>query len=108
MPRRYDTAFFLATVPPGQEPDAATSEAVGAAWCAPERALREWDDGGRALMPPTWAVLTELAAAAADGTAALLDAAARRRPEPVTPQFRGKSGERVGLAVPPHALGEAR
>jgi 8-oxo-dGTP pyrophosphatase MutT (NUDIX family) len=107
MPRRYDTAFFLATVPAGQEPDGATSEAVGAAWCTPDRALREWEDGRRGLMPPTWAVLTELAEAAAGGTAALLDAAAGRRPEPVTPRFR-PAGERVGLAVPPHALGDAR
>lgn len=105
MPRRYDTAFFLAGVPEGQEPDGATSEAVGAAWCAPGRALREWEDGQRALMPPTWAVLSELAAATSSGdTNALLAAAAGRRPEPVTPRFR-PAGERVGLAVPTHALG---
>jgi len=109
MPRRYDTAFFLATVPAGQEPDGATTEAVGAGWCAPGRALREWEDGARALMPPTWAVLTELAET--HGTAAeLLDAAAGRRPQPVTPRFRpsGEGGDRVGLVVPPHALGTAR
>ncbi|GAA4812871.1 NUDIX domain-containing protein [Actinomycetospora chlora] len=105
MPRRYDTAFFLTTVPEGQEPDGATTEAVGSGWCTPARALREWEDGRRALMPPTWAVLTELAEAG--GSAAeLLAAAARRRPEPVTPQFR-PGDERVGLAVPAHAFGHA-
>lgn len=104
MPRRYDTAFFVAGVPEGQEPDGATTEAVGAGWCAPAQALHEWEDGVRALMPPTWAVLSELAAA---GTAAgLLDAATGRRPEPVTPGFR-PAGERVGLVVPPHAFGAA-
>lgn len=108
MPRRYDTAFFLAAVPDGQEPDGATSEAVGAGWCAPGRALREWEDGRRALMPPTWAVLRELADAATSAdTAGLLAAAADRRPEPVTPGFR-PAGERVGIVVPPHALGTAR
>ena len=108
MPRRYDTAFFLAAVPTGQEPDGATTEAVGARWCTPVRALREWEDGERGLMPPTWAVLSELAASRGP-VAALLDAAAGRRPEPVTPRFR-PDGERdrVGLVVPPHALGVAR
>lgn len=108
MPRRYDTAFFLAAVPEGQEPDGATTEAVGAGWCAPGQAVREWEDGRRALMPPTWAVLTELAEAAAAGdVAGLLADAAGRRPEPVTPRFRPE-GERVGLAVPAHAFGAGR
>jgi 8-oxo-dGTP pyrophosphatase MutT (NUDIX family) len=108
MPRRYDTAFFLAAVPAGQEPDGATTEAVGARWCTPARALREWEDGERGLMPPTWAVLGEVAAAG--GTvAAVLDAAAGRRPAPVTPRFRPDDGhDRVGLVVPPHALGASR
>ena len=105
MPRRYDTAFFVAAVPEGQEPDGDTSEAVGAGWCAPARALREWDAGDRALMPPTWAVLTELAAA--PDVAGLLAAAAGRRPEPVTPSLR-PGGERVGIAVPGFAIGAAR
>ncbi|MEJ2886478.1 NUDIX hydrolase [Actinomycetospora aeridis] len=105
MPRRYDTAFFVAAVPDGQEPDGATSEAVGAGWCTPARALREWEDGHRALMPPTWAVLTELSAA--PDTATLLAGAADRRPQPVTPSFR-PSGERVAIAVPPHAFGSGR
>ena len=56
-------------------------------------------------MPPTWAVLSELAAA--DSAAGLLDAAAGRRPEPVTPSFR-PDGERVGLVVPSHAFGVDR
>ena len=56
--------------PDGQEPDGATTEAVGAGWCAPAQALHEWEDGVRALMPPTWAVLSELAAADAGRGAA--------------------------------------
>ncbi|PVZ09403.1 NUDIX hydrolase [Actinomycetospora cinnamomea] len=107
MPRRYDTAFFVAAVPPGQEPDGATTEAVGARWCAPAQALREWEDGTRALMPPTWAVLGELARLSGGSVAELLDAAAARRPEPVTPRFR-PAGERVGFVVPPQALGAGR
>lgn len=102
MPKRYDTAFFVAAVPPGQEPDGETSEAVGAGWCAPSHALREWDAKERGLMPPTWAVLTELAAA--PDVATLLTSASGRRPEPITPRLR-PGDERVGIAVPAHAFG---
>ena len=34
-PRRYDTAFFVAVVPDGQEADARTTEAVEAVWWYP-------------------------------------------------------------------------
>lgn len=62
-PRRYDTRFFLALVPEGQEPDADTSEAWEASWERPERALARWRAGERRLMPPTWVQLRVLAAA---------------------------------------------
>ena len=38
-PRRYDTAFFVAVVPDGQEADARTTEAVEATWWYPAEAL---------------------------------------------------------------------
>ena len=107
LPRRYDTCFFVAAVPPGQDPDGQTSEAIGSGWCAPADALRQWDEGLRALMPPTWAVLGELAAHAEKGVDALLALAADRRPRAVTPSF-SDGGDRVGLAVPAHALGGGR
>ena len=62
-PRRYDTRFFVAELPAGQEPDGDTSEAEEAAWVRPEDALARHADGALALMPPTLVCLEDLAAA---------------------------------------------
>lgn len=59
-PRRYDTRFFLAAMPPGQRADARTTEAAEAYWSTPARALAEWERGRCALLPPTWVSLTEI------------------------------------------------
>ncbi|AUS78606.1 NUDIX hydrolase [Actinoalloteichus sp. AHMU CJ021] len=59
--RRHDTRFFLAELPPGQRADGRTSEAVQARWLTPAAALEEWRQGDRALLPPTWVTLSELA-----------------------------------------------
>ncbi|WP_345718835.1 NUDIX hydrolase [Kineosporia mesophila] len=56
-PRRYDTWFFVAVLPPGQEPRDVGGEADRRAWITPQRAL----DSGLTLMAPTRAALTELA-----------------------------------------------
>lgn len=60
-PRRYDTYFFVAVLPSGQRADGATTEASDAAWQRPGEALADWKAGRRALMPPTWVTLSELA-----------------------------------------------
>jgi hypothetical protein len=60
-PRRYDTRFFLAALPVGQRADGMTSEAQDVAWQRPSDALADWKAGRRALLPPTWMALTELA-----------------------------------------------
>jgi glyoxylase-like metal-dependent hydrolase (beta-lactamase superfamily II)/8-oxo-dGTP pyrophosphatase MutT (NUDIX family) len=39
MPRRFDTRFFIAPAPPGQEPVADEGEAQEAFWCTPAEAL---------------------------------------------------------------------
>ncbi len=44
-PRRYDTVFFVARVPAGQDADAHTTEAVEAAWWHPAEALERWERG---------------------------------------------------------------
>ncbi|WP_033292962.1 NUDIX hydrolase [Amycolatopsis jejuensis] len=59
--RRYDTRFFVAKLPSGQRADGATSEAAAAGWQRPADALADAREGRRALMPPTWLTLTELA-----------------------------------------------
>lgn len=62
QPRRYDTAFFTAIVPPGQEADAQTTEAVEATWWTPDAALEAFRDGEIGLMRPTRTILTDIAA----------------------------------------------
>ena len=61
--RRYDTWFFAAAVPHGQDADDATSEAETAEWVRPEEALRQWSSGEVLMLPPTLVCLEELAAA---------------------------------------------
>jgi 8-oxo-dGTP pyrophosphatase MutT (NUDIX family) len=61
-PRRYDTRFFLAVLPSGQRADAVTTEASDGEWQRPSDALADWEADRRVLLPPTWVVLTELAA----------------------------------------------
>jgi 8-oxo-dGTP pyrophosphatase MutT (NUDIX family) len=58
--RRYDTRFFLAALPEGQEADGETTEAAETAWATPQAALDAWDDGKHYLLPPTWTQLKEL------------------------------------------------
>lgn len=58
--RRFDTRFFLAAVPSGQQADGATTEAAEAGWYRPTDALDDWKHGRRGLLPPTWTTLAEL------------------------------------------------
>lgn len=61
-PRRYDTRFFLAALPEGQEADGRTTEALSTGWATPAHALAEWERHHHMLLPPTWTQLTDLAA----------------------------------------------
>ena len=61
QPIRYDTYFFLAALPPGQEAGDLSSETERAAWTAPARPSRRTGDGVLAMMPPTLSILLELA-----------------------------------------------
>lgn len=60
MPKRYDTFFFLAQLPAGQHPDAATSEARTAKWWGVEEALQAWDTKDMPMLHPTWYQLKDL------------------------------------------------
>jgi 8-oxo-dGTP pyrophosphatase MutT (NUDIX family) len=61
-PRRYDTAFFVARVPEGQEADARTTEAVEATWWYPADVLEHERRGALRMLPPTRHTLEEVAA----------------------------------------------
>ncbi|WP_277452909.1 NUDIX hydrolase [Janibacter sp. DB-40] len=60
-PRRYDTRFFVAAVPTGQDPDGDTSEADRSGWTRPQALLDAFADGDVMLMPPTIVSLEQLA-----------------------------------------------
>ncbi|WP_338748666.1 NUDIX hydrolase [Janibacter alittae] len=60
-PRRYDTRFFVAAVPAGQDPDGDTSEADQSGWTRPQALLDAFADGEAMLMPPTIVCLEQLA-----------------------------------------------
>jgi 8-oxo-dGTP pyrophosphatase MutT (NUDIX family) len=96
-PRRYDTAFFVARVPPGQEADAHTTEAVEAAWWRPGEALDRARRGELRLLPPTQHTLEEVAAH--PDAAAVLDAA-RSRPVTTYRPLLDRDGGRVVVTVP--------
>lgn len=56
-PRRYDTRFFVARMPPGQQAVVDAVEAVHGEWRRPAEALAEWQAGGLVMLPPTVAWL---------------------------------------------------
>ncbi|QDQ97766.1 NUDIX hydrolase [Tomitella fengzijianii] len=90
--RRYDTYFFVAALPDGQQADGQTSEAAEVLWSTPAAAIDHWRAGGSMLLPPTWSQLDTLAQF--DSVAAVMAA----EPEITTVQpdlVRTDSGWRV-------------
>jgi 8-oxo-dGTP pyrophosphatase MutT (NUDIX family) len=61
LPRRYDTRFFVATLPSDQEAVHCGVETTDGTWLAPADALARHARGDLALMQPTAAVLRALA-----------------------------------------------
>lgn len=58
--RAFDTIFFLAMAPRGQEADGATPEADSAGWLPPRLLIDGWRHGLVRLAIPTWAQLDRL------------------------------------------------
>lgn len=96
-PKRYDTAFLVARVPDGQVADDATTEAVEAGWWTPAAALDGYAAGDLQLMAPTSRTLQELSRH--HTVADVLDAAARRDIDPITPEVR-REGRVVTITLP--------
>ncbi|WP_448614498.1 NUDIX hydrolase [Modestobacter sp. URMC 112] len=89
--RRYDTKFFAALLPVGQEARDVSGEADEAVWTTPGQALADYAAGTRSMLPPTIHTLGQLqlfpdaAAAMAGSPPAPL--------EPISPTFeRGPGG----------------
>jgi 8-oxo-dGTP pyrophosphatase MutT (NUDIX family) len=82
--KRFDTRFFLATVPAGQVATHDTHEATESLWLPPEEALRQYWDGAIELAPPQ---IMGLAHLARHGSVASAFTAARARTPPcIRPQ----------------------
>jgi 8-oxo-dGTP pyrophosphatase MutT (NUDIX family) len=79
--RRFDTRFYVAALPPGQEARDLGGEGERAAWLGPGAAVAAHAAGELPMLPPTLVCLEELAAA--PDVAALL--ATPRTPRPVSP-----------------------
>jgi len=75
-PQRFDTRFFLTTLPPGQEALADERETSSGEWLRPAEALDRYAEGRAQLAPPTYMLLSELAGYTS--VAAARDAARRR------------------------------
>jgi 8-oxo-dGTP pyrophosphatase MutT (NUDIX family) len=83
-PRRYDAVFFVAELPPGQQPQAVGTEMDHVVWLSPAGALAARARGELAMWPPTIVTLRELADCA--DINAVRHSAGQRRLDPVLPQ----------------------
>jgi 8-oxo-dGTP pyrophosphatase MutT (NUDIX family) len=63
-PRRYDTWFFLAVLPPEQRARHLGGEAASSGWYSASAVLAERASGGVAMLPPTQVAVEEVATAA--------------------------------------------
>ncbi len=95
--RRYDTWFFTAALPDGQRARDVSGEADYATWIRPSEAIAAADRDQVAMLPPTRAVLDQLASY--KDVAAVLKAADARTIETVMPGWVD-DGESVQVLLP--------
>jgi 8-oxo-dGTP pyrophosphatase MutT (NUDIX family) len=99
-PRRFDTRFFLAAAPVGQDGRHDDAELVESRWLAPAEALAAGARRELMLMPPTEANLQFIASCSslAEALARADDAGPPPRIEPRL--RRGPDGRMIGIALP--------
>ena len=99
-PRRFDTRFFLAVSPPGQDGAHDDTELVHSMWVNPAEAIAQAEAGSLLMLPPTIAVL-RLIAGCASVDEALHVADAIGTPARIEPRLRrDESGRVVGISLP--------
>jgi hypothetical protein len=96
-PKRFDTRFFVAALPEGQEPVHYRGESDHSEWVAPRDAVERHARGELGMLPPTVFTLAELAAY--DTVADVLAAATRRDVRRVLPRIV-VDGDDVLLLLP--------
>jgi 8-oxo-dGTP pyrophosphatase MutT (NUDIX family) len=85
-PRRYDTRFFVATLPAGQRTRDVSGEADAVRWLRPVDAMAAVDAGTVRMLPPTYVTLMQLAEYETPADA--LAAASGREIRTVLPEVR--------------------
>ncbi len=68
LPRRFDTRFYAAWLPEGQETEVLPGELESGEWLRPQEALRKWVDGDCVIVTPITAALQALADGVSDFT----------------------------------------
>jgi 8-oxo-dGTP pyrophosphatase MutT (NUDIX family) len=96
-PRRYDTRFFVAALPDGQQTRDVGGESDRVSWRRAAEALRAADAGEVGMLPPTAFTLAEISAY--DSVAEVLAAGTARDIRPVLPRIV-ISGETAQLVLP--------
>jgi 8-oxo-dGTP pyrophosphatase MutT (NUDIX family) len=105
-PRRYDTRFFIARAPAGQEPAHDNEETIESVWMSPREGVERHRAGTFKLMTPTIHTLREFAR---HDTADALIAAMRALPDVPTIAPRiGKDGRRIMPGEPGYDEAAAR
>jgi 8-oxo-dGTP pyrophosphatase MutT (NUDIX family) len=99
-PRRYDTRFFVAELPTGQRARDVSGESDRVAWMTPQAACDGVDTGNMAMLPPTYATLSQLRSFNRAG--AVVSAARDRMITTIMPTVEVIDGE-SWLAVPESA-----
>jgi 8-oxo-dGTP pyrophosphatase MutT (NUDIX family) len=91
--KRFDTRFFLAAVPEGQQARHDDHEATESVWLTPRKALQQYWEGSIALAPPQILSLAHLSRHASIASA--LAEARRRLPPTIRPELFEEDGTRV-------------
>lgn len=99
MNKRFDTRFFIAAVPAGQEAGHDNIEAVDSIWLAPRAALEQYWAGHIDLAPPQIMGLAQLARH--ESVAAVFAEAHTRPPPTVQPEPHDEAGVRT-ICYPGH------
>lgn len=109
LPKRFDTLFFVAAAPPGQEPSVDEGETTTLAWVHPPAALQAHAAGAFPMEFATVRTVESLAPWAQQGAAALLAHAAAQRPlPPLHPRLQlDGDGRRMAILLPGQAGYEA-
>jgi 8-oxo-dGTP pyrophosphatase MutT (NUDIX family) len=98
--RRFDTRFFVARAPEGQEPLHDDSETIASLWVSPADALERQQRGDLAMMPPTIRNLEFLLPHATTDDA-LVAAKKIGMPTAIIPQLKvDAEGRVVGITLP--------